>query len=64
MEEGDLNTRVQLKAATEFNDLFDGFNKMVFRLNELINKVYRQELYAKKSELKQLQSQINPHFLF
>jgi len=64
LESGDMGARVQLKAANEFNDLFEGFNKMVFRLNELIDRVYRQELYAKKSELKQLQSQINPHFLY
>lgn len=64
VEEGDLTTRVQMKAANEFNDLFEGFNKMVFRLNELIERVYKQELYVKKSEIKQLQSQINPHFLY
>jgi two-component system, sensor histidine kinase YesM len=64
LEEGDLNSHVQLKAANEFNDLFEGFNKMVYRLNDLIDRVYRQELYAKKAELKQLQSQINPHFLY
>jgi len=64
VENGDLNIQVKLKAANEFNDLFNGFNKMVFRLNEQIDKSFRQELFAKKSELKQLQSQINPHFLY
>lgn len=64
VEGGNLAIRVSLKATNEFNDLFDGFNKMVCRLNDLIDKVYRQELYAKKAELKQLQSQISPHFLY
>lgn len=64
MEEGDLTVRVELKAANEFNYLFEGFNKMVSRLSDLIDRVYKQELYAKKSDLKQLQSQINPHFLY
>jgi two-component system sensor histidine kinase YesM len=64
LEEGDLSVRVQMKAANEFNYLFESFNKMVSRLNELIDRVYKQELFARKSELKQLQSQINPHFLY
>lgn len=64
VEEGDFTVRAELKAANEFNFLFERFNKMVSRLNNLIDKVYKQELYAKKSELKQLQSQINPHFLY
>lgn len=64
VEAGYLDTRVQQKAASEFNDLFEGFNKMVFHLNELIDRVYKQEIYAKNAELKQLQSQINPHFLY
>lgn len=64
LEEGDLSVKISLKAANEFNYLFEGFNKMMLRLNELIDRVYKQEIYAKKSELKQLQSQINPHFLY
>src|SRR5690606_13977204 len=31
---------------------------------ELIHQVYEQQLRAQSSELKQLQSQINPHFLY
>lgn len=33
-------------------------------LQELIEKVYDQKLLAHRAELKQLQSQINPHFLY
>lgn len=64
VEGGNLGVRIRMKATNEFNDLFEGFNKMVFRLKELIDKVYVQELNAKKAELKQLQAQINPHFLY
>ncbi|MDF2925189.1 MAG: signal transduction histidine kinase LytS [Paenibacillaceae bacterium] len=64
VEDGDLGARLQLKAAEEFKDAFRGFNNMAQRLSGLIDKVYKQELYAKKTELKQLQSQINPHFLY
>lgn len=64
VEQGNLKASIDIKAASEFKSLFEGFNKMVVRLNNLIEKVYKQELFAKKAELKQLQSQINPHFLY
>lgn len=64
VEAGNLQVKVFSKAANEFEYLYDGFNKMVWKLNELINNVYKQELYAKNAQLKQLQSQINPHFLY
>ncbi|WP_218163158.1 histidine kinase [Paenibacillus sp. BC26] len=48
----------------EFGNLYRGFNKMVERLRCLIQEVYEQEIRSQRSELKRLQSQINPHFLF
>jgi len=64
VEKGDLSIRVKIKAANEFNDLIEGFNMMVVQLDELIDKMYKQEIYSQRMELKQLQSQINPHFLY
>jgi two-component system, sensor histidine kinase YesM len=37
---------------------------MVERLKTLINQIYKQKILSQKAELKQLQSQINPHFLY
>lgn len=48
----------------ELKVLMQRFEKMVCRLNTLIGQVYRQKILMKNSELKQLQSQINPHFLY
>jgi two-component system sensor histidine kinase YesM len=48
----------------EFGNLYRGFNKMVERLKCLIQEVYEQEIRSQRSELKRLQSQINPHFLY
>ncbi|SDX67120.1 sensor histidine kinase [Paenibacillus sp. CF384] len=48
----------------EFGNLYRGFNKMVERLRCLIQEVYEQEIRSQRSELKRLQSQINPHFLY
>lgn len=49
---------------TEFQTLIDGFNRMSLRLEDMIDRGYKQELYMQKLEFKQLQSQINPHFLY
>lgn len=52
------------KPPIELSYLFNGFNELSTRLGDLINRVYKQELYTREIEFKQLQSQINPHFLF
>ncbi len=64
IEKGILDTRIKFKSTQEFEKLYDGFNNMARKLNNLIDKVYRQELYTKRTELKQLQTQINPHFFY
>ncbi|WP_108992057.1 sensor histidine kinase [Paenibacillus agaridevorans] len=48
----------------EFHYLFAGFNRMVSQLNILIHEVYEKEISSQRSELKRLQAQINPHFLY
>ena len=37
---------------------------MILRINHLIDTVYTKELLHKGAELKALQAQINPHFLY
>jgi two-component system sensor histidine kinase YesM len=48
----------------EFLYLFRSFDQMIDRLNDSIQQNYEQRLALRQSELKQLQSQINPHFLY
>ncbi len=48
----------------EFNDIYQGYNSMVAELDYLINQIYEKQILAQKTELKYLQSQINPHFLY
>lgn len=48
----------------EFGYLFKRFNTMTQNLNVLIEEVYEQKIRSQRSELKRLQSQINPHFLY
>jgi hypothetical protein len=48
----------------EFSYLFRQFNDMVGEVKVLIHEVYEKNFRLRLSELRQLQSQINPHFLY
>lgn len=64
MEQGDLNIYIAHESKDEFRYLYGRFNQMVENLRSLIDQVYKQKIMAQRAELKQLQSQINPHFLY
>ncbi|WP_438349408.1 cache domain-containing sensor histidine kinase [Paenibacillus sp. FA6] len=48
----------------ELSELNYTYNQMVNHMNELIRVVYEKEMLQSRTELKALQAQINPHFLF
>lgn len=64
MKEGRWSTRIHVKTNNEFLLLNQEFNEMAATLQSLIEQVYMEQLRAKDAYLKQLQSQINPHFLY
>ncbi|MBO7745150.1 histidine kinase [Paenibacillus sp. MWE-103] len=64
VEAGKMEPMPLPKTHDEFYYLFQRFNMMTNNLKVLIQEVYEQKLRAQTSELKQLQSQINPHFLY
>jgi two-component system sensor histidine kinase YesM len=64
VEQGDFNRTVQYRFKDEFSYLYSQFNSMVERLRVLVHEVYEQQFRAQVSEFRQLQSQINPHFLY
>lgn len=64
MEYGSLDNRIEHHKQDEFGYLYNRFNHMLDRLQTLIDQDYKQKLMMQKAELKQLQSQINPHFLY
>ncbi|QNU68817.1 histidine kinase [Ruminiclostridium herbifermentans] len=64
VENGDLKVNIQHDQNDEFGYLYKCFNKMMENLNTLIDQVYNQRILMQRAELKQLQAQINPHFLY
>ncbi|MFD0710662.1 sensor histidine kinase [Paenibacillus sp. GCM10027626] len=64
VEMGDFHAVIQVKGKDEFSTIQYSFNKMTTEIRALITKVYETELLKKEAELKALQSQINPHFLY
>lgn len=61
---GDLDTRVDIAMENEFGELADDFNDMTVQIKRLIQENSQKEKAKRKFELKSLQSQINPHFLY
>ena len=64
VKEGSLDITVERDSRDEIGELYGTFNKMIRDLNTLIEKIYMSERYSKEIEIKFLQSQINPHFLY
>lgn len=64
VERGELGIALQYRREDAFGHLYKRFNAMCSRLAALIEQVYEQKILAQKAELKQLQYQINPHFLY
>lgn len=64
IKRGDYSARVNVQAKNEFDYLGFQFNEMAEQIQLLIEDVYAEKLRSREATLKQLQSQINPHFLY
>lgn len=53
-----------VKGSSEITALSDSFDHMVLRIQNLMEQVRNEEITLRKTELKALQAQINPHFLY
>ncbi|WP_160677388.1 sensor histidine kinase [Clostridium sp. C8-1-8] len=62
--ENNLLTDFAYNKKDEVGILIKSYNEMKRRINDLININYKNQLEQKDLELKQLQNQINPHFIY
>ncbi|PYI50589.1 two-component sensor histidine kinase [Paenibacillus flagellatus] len=61
---GNFNVRIENDRQDEFGYLTQAFNQMIYDQKQLIEHGYEQQLRLALTELKFLQTQINPHFLY
>lgn len=64
VQNGDLDVTFRVKRRDEIGLLGHQFNRMLARIRQLIEDIYRIEEQKKEAELQALQSQINPHFIY
>lgn len=64
VEEGDLDITYSHPGEDEIAQLGESFNKMLGQIKNLINTVYIEQQNKREAELRALQAQIQPHFLY
>ncbi|WP_337995169.1 sensor histidine kinase [Paenibacillus qinlingensis] len=64
VEMGNFKGSVTVRSFEEINSLVSSFNRMVNRMDELIERITLSSMSEKNAELHALQSQVNPHFLY
>ncbi|TYS69806.1 sensor histidine kinase [Sutcliffiella horikoshii] len=64
VKEGNMNVQFPSLGNDEIGILGYRFKQMMERINLLINREYKLEIENKTNQLKVLQSQLNPHFLY
>lgn len=61
---GDLETRLNVDTNDEFEIIADSYNEMLLNIKKLIEINKEEAKHSAVMEIKQLESQFNPHFLF
>lgn len=64
VRQGNFSIRCPEGGLYEVDSLSQSFNTMVDQVNSLMEQIKTEEQQLRKSELKALQAQINPHFLY
>lgn len=60
----DVSITDKIGGSSEVRELSSSFNLMMQRIKDLTNGILKEKEEQRKSELKALQNQINPHFLY
>ncbi|UOQ44055.1 sensor histidine kinase [Halobacillus salinarum] len=64
LQKGDFETRVEVHSKDEIGDLEMQFNNMASRIQQLIEHDFKLQLTNKETQIRALQAQISPHFLY
>lgn len=64
VEKGDFNTRVEVESTDEIGKLSRSFNLMIGKIKDLMSQIVQEQEMKRISELKAMQAQIHPHFLY
>lgn len=64
VESGNFDVCTEVIYEDEIGNLSNSFNKMTYRVNDLMGTIVEEQHKLRKYELKALQAQINPHFLY
>ncbi|CAH1192916.1 hypothetical protein PAECIP111891_00460 [Paenibacillus allorhizoplanae] len=64
VEKGNFDIRSEVRSENEIGQLGRSFNMMVSRIKDLMSQLIHNEEIKRKSEMKLLEAQINPHFLY
>lgn len=64
VEDGDLTTRVEERGNDEMTLLARGFNDLMDKINGLFHRIQLEQRRKNQAEMRVLQAQIKPHFLF
>ena len=63
IEAGELGVTVPMRSHDELGQLGKAFSNMSLRLEELIDKTYKEEIALRDARIQAMQSRINPHFI-
>lgn len=63
IEAGELGVTVPMRGDDELGSLGKAFSNMSLRLQELIEKTYKEEIALRDAKVQAMQSRINPHFI-
>ncbi|CAM3420853.1 histidine kinase [Paenibacillus lupini] len=64
LRSGHMNARVEVRSKDELAFLGESFNDMADHIQKLIDEVLLKQLREKEAELRAIQAQLNPHFLY
>lgn len=64
VQKGDLDVRVPSYRDDEIGELGQQINKMLIKINQLMDDNIKREVLVKNTEIRALQNQINAHFIY